>query len=86
MQDHHAGLHRPRRSPLVPRRAEQDEPSIAALDVHRNGPAPARSDDHMGLVLVELVLGDLDGLLWELGIEDRVAVVLEKGRFDAARN
>ena len=47
---------------------------------------PARSDDHIGLVLVELVLGDLDGLLWELGIEDRVAVVLEKGRFDAARN
>ncbi len=48
--------------------------------------APPRSDDHIGLVLVELLLGDLDGLLWELGIEDRVAVVFEKGRFDTAHN
>jgi hypothetical protein len=48
--------------------------------------APPRSDDHIGLVLVELLLGDLNGLLWELGNENRVAVVLEKGRFDTARN
>src|SRR5271157_1374788 len=38
MQDHRVGLYPPHRSPLNPRRAEQDEPSIAALDVHRNGP------------------------------------------------
>ena len=43
-----------------------------------------------GLVLVELVLGDPDGLLevvvGQLRVDDLVAVVLEVGRFDAARN
>ena len=51
--------------------------------------APPRLDPTTtwGLCLsTSSLLGDLDGLLCELGIEDRVAMVLEKGRFDAARN
>ena len=47
---------------LLPRRAEQDEPGFAAVDVHRHGPAPRGADDHLGPVLVELGLGDADGL------------------------
>lgn len=48
------GLGRP---PLLPRRAEQDEPSTPRLQVHRDRPAPARPHHDIGLVLVEGCLG-----------------------------
>ena len=44
--------------------------------------------DDLWLIIVELLLGGADGflevLVGELWIEDRVALVFEKGRFDAA--
>jgi hypothetical protein len=36
---------------------------ITAVNVHGNGPTPARSDNDLGLVLIELGLGDADGFL-----------------------
>jgi hypothetical protein len=88
MQDHRAGLHRSSRSPFLPRRAKQHEPGIAAVDIHGHGPASRRADDHLGLMLVELLLGDLDGLdeilVGQLRIDDLMAVLGKEGRFDAA--
>ena len=85
-----SGLHRPGRAVLLPRRAEQDELRIAAVDVHGDGPAPARPDDDLGLVLVELGLGDADGLgevvVGQRRVDDLVAVVLQVGRLHAARD
>ena len=57
MQDHRAGLHGPRHSPFLPRRAEQDELRNAAVDVHRNGPTTARSHDDLRTVFVKIGLG-----------------------------
>ncbi len=78
------------RAVLLPSRAEQDQPGLAAVDVHRHGPAPRRPDDHFRLVLVELGLGDPDRLVkvlvWQLGVDDLVAVVLQVRRLDAARH
>jgi hypothetical protein len=85
MQDHRAEVHRLGRSPFLPRRAKQYEPGIAAIDIHGYGTAPRRADDHLGLVLVELLLGDLDGkseiLVGQFRIDDLVAVLGQEGRF-----
>ena len=82
VQDHRAGLDRPGRPVLLPRRAEQDEPGLAAVDVHGDGTAPRRADDHLRLVLVELGLGDPDGLVevlvGQLRVDDLVAVLARK--------
>src|ERR1019366_5224406 len=52
--------------------------------------ASARSHDDLGLVLIELGLGDADGfgeiLVGQLRIDDLVAVLGEEGRFDASRD
>jgi hypothetical protein len=88
VQDHRAGLHRLRRPIFFPCRAKQDELGSAAVDVHRHGPASARSHDDLGLVLIELGLGDADGfrhvVVRELRIDDGVAVLGEVRRLDAA--
>ena len=51
------------------------------LDVHRHGPASAGPDDDIGMMPVELGLGDADGLVeivvGQGRIENLVAVVLE---------
>src|SRR5271155_288418 len=61
---------------------------ITALNVHGDRTAPARSNDHLRLVLVELLLGDPDGfvevMVRQFWIENRVAVLRQEGRFDAA--
>ena len=79
VQDDGAGLHGRGRSPTLPRRAEQDEPCIAAVDVHRHGTAPARANDDLRAVLVELGLGDADSLgevlVGQLRVDNLVAVV-----------
>ena len=73
----------------LPRRAEQDQRRRTRIDVHRHGTAPAGSDDDIGLVPVELGLGDADGsieiVVGQGRVQDFVAVVLEIGRLDAAR-
>jgi hypothetical protein len=88
VQDDRAGLHRLDRPPFLPGRAKKDEFRLAAVDVHRHGPAPRRADDHLGLVLVDLLLGDLDGLtevlVRQLRVHDFVAVLGQEGRLDAA--
>ena len=51
-------------------------------------PAPARPDDDLRLMFVELGLGDADGLLHVLigqrRVDDLVAVVFQVGRLHAA--
>ena len=62
---------------------------VAAVDVHRHGTAPAGADNDIGMMLVELGLGDADGgieiVVGQGRVQDFVAVVLEVGRLDAAR-
>src|ERR1019366_10068788 len=88
MQDHRAELHRSSRSPFLPRRAQQHELRRAAVYIHGHDTAPARSHDDLGLMLVELILGDLDGsveiLVGQLRVDDLMAVLSEICRFDAA--
>src|SRR5262245_25227908 len=88
MKNHSARLDRPGRPPLLPCRAEQDEPGIATEDVHRHCTAPRRADDDIRLVPVELSLGDLDGLVEilvrQFWVDDFVAVMGKERRFDAA--
>jgi hypothetical protein len=65
---------------LHQRRAKQDEFRRTAVDVHRHGPATGTADDDLGLMLVELSLGSLDGqrevVVVEGGVDDFVAVIL----------
>jgi hypothetical protein len=49
-------------SPLLPRWAVQDQLRPAAVAIRCDSPVSRRADDHLGLVLVELGLGDLDCL------------------------
>ena len=53
-------------------------------------PPRDRADDDLGLVLVELGLGDLDGLgevfVGQCRVDDLVAVLRQEGRLDAARD
>ena len=71
---------------FLPRRAKQDDLGRAAVDIHGHGTAPRRADDHLGLMLVELLLGDLDGLgeilVGQLRIDDDMTVLGQEGRFD----
>jgi hypothetical protein len=69
-------LHRRRRAPGLPRRAEQDQRRGPGVDVHGHGPATAGADHNIRLALVELGLGDADG-----GIE----VVVGQGRVQDGR-
>ena len=61
----------------------------ARVDVHGDGPTPAGADHNIGMMPVELGLGDPDGfveiIVGQGRIQDLVAVVLEIGRLDAAR-
>ena len=70
--------------------AEQHEPGVAALDVHRDGTASRRTDNDLRLMVVELRLGGGDGRAEVVVIEGRVedfkAVLGEVRRFDAARD
>jgi hypothetical protein len=70
--------------------AGQSKTSRAAVDIHGHGTASRRADDHIRLVLVELLLGDPDGLgeilVGQLRVDDGMAVVLEVGRLDATRD
>ena len=72
--------------------AGQSRTSFArtAVDVHRHGPASARTDDHLGLMLIELGLGDTDGpgeiFVRQFWVEDFVAVRGEVRRLYAARD
>ena len=90
VKDYGVGLHGPCRAPIPPCRAEQHEPGVAALDVHRDGTASGRTDNDLRLVFVELRLGRGDGRAEVVVIEGRVedfkAVLGEVGRFDAARD
>jgi len=74
--------------PLLPGWAEQDEPGVPGVDAQGNGPAPRRADNHRRLVLVELGLGDPDGIgeifVRQLGIDDLVAVLGQLRRLHAA--
>jgi hypothetical protein len=69
--------------------AEKHKRRIAAVDVHRHGPASAGTDNHVGLPTVELGLGDADGgikvVVGKGGVQDLMAVVLEVSRLQAAR-
>ena len=60
-------------------RLEQYELRPAAIDVPSDGPATARCHDDLGLVLVELGLGDPHGFfkvfVRELRIDDRVSIL-----------
>ena len=89
MQDDRAGLDRPGRTPSLPGRAEQDQRRRTDVDVHGDGTAPAGTDNDIGLMPVELGLGDADGgveiVVGQGRVQDFVAVVLEVGRLDAAR-
>jgi hypothetical protein len=57
--------------------------------LHRNGPAPARSDNNGGLMFVERRLAGSDGgievIVVERWVNDFVAVIHQESRFDAAR-
>jgi hypothetical protein len=76
--------------PLLPRRTEEDEFRLAAVDVHGDGSAPRRADDYSRLVLVELGLSDPDRLVeilvGQFRIDDLMAVLDQESRFDAARD
>src|SRR5262249_9474936 len=71
-------------------RAEQDKAGRTAFDIHRHGPAPARSHDDLRPVLFELGLGDADCcseiVIRQRGIDDFVTVFSEVRRFDAPGN
>jgi hypothetical protein len=90
MQDGAVGPDGLRSTVLPPRRAEQHQGSFPSLKVHGECAASAAADDHVGLVLVELGLGDCEGggevVVRKSGVDDGVAVVFQVGRFDAARN
>jgi hypothetical protein len=90
MQDHSVGLHRPDHPILLPCRAKQHELRITTDDVHGDGPTPARPNDNLRVVDVELGLGDSDGLgevvVGQLRVENFVAVVFQLRRLHAARN
>ena len=86
------GVRLPRRGcpPRLPRRAQKHQRSVAAVDVHGDSAATGTADDHIGLVLIVLSLGDPDGgievLVGQGWIQDFVAVVLQIGRLEAARS
>src|SRR5262245_36072349 len=82
-----SGSSRPRQPNLDPVRRRY-RPRPAAVDVHGDGSAPRRADDHSRLVLVELGLGDPDRLgevvVRRPRVDDLVAVPGQEGRLDAA--
>ena len=75
--------------PSFPCRAEEDEGNVSGVDVHCHCTATGTAYDNIGLMLVELGLGDFQGgveiVVGEMGVEDFVAVVYEVGRLSAAR-
>lgn len=60
------------------------------VDIHGDGPAKGNADHDIGLMLVELRLSGADNrlkvIVIENGGDDGVAVVLQVGRLNAARN
>jgi hypothetical protein len=84
VQDGRFQFYRRSRPELLPRRAKQDQPGLATVDVHGDGPAPGLANDYLGLVLVELGLGDADGfveiIVGQSRVDDLVAVLGQVGR------
>ena len=88
MQNDRAELDGACRPKSFPGRAEKDKRRRTRVDVHGDGSTPTRSDYNIGMVPVELGLGNENGfveiLIGQSRIQDLVAVVLEIGRLDAA--
>lgn len=90
MQNDRSSLHRIRCPPVLPCRAKEDEFGVSAVNVHRYGTTPRRSDDHIRMVLVEFCLSSfhscIEVVVVKLGVKDRVSVVFQISRFDATGN
>lgn len=78
VQDHCAGFYSCGGPPVLPSRAEQNEPGAAAVDIDGHGPAPGRPDHGGGLVGIELALGDADRfgkvVVGQLGVQDHMTM------------
>jgi len=88
MQNRRAGLHGRGRAVFLPSRAEQHQGRLAAVEVHGHCAASGRADDHVGMMLVTLGLGNGEGggeVVEQFGVEDGVTVLGEEGWFDAGR-
>ena len=59
--------------PIVSKPGREGQAASCRLDVHRHGPTPAGTDHDIGLMPVELGLGDPDGL---------VEIVIRQGRVE----
>lgn len=90
VQDDSSSFHGLGRSPMLPRRAKQDESGIAAVDAHGNSPAPGRANNDFGLVFVKRCLGCRHSvfkiIIVKGWVDDFVAVFLQIARLDAARS
>ena len=88
VQDYRSGLDRPDLTVLLPGWTQEHQSHITDSDVHRDGAAPARSNDDFRPLSIELVLGDSDCTLkifiWKFRVEDLVTTFTQEGWLDAA--
>ena len=66
----------------------QDKRCVVGFEIHGDCAATGTADDHVGLALIVLGLGDPHGggevFVWQRRIQNFVAVIGQKGRFSAA--
>src|SRR5687768_15988444 len=88
MQDGAVGPDGLRSTVLPPRRAEQHQRDVTGLEIHRQCTTTAAADNHVGLVLVVLGLGDCESggevFVGQSGIQNGMTVLHQKGRLYAA--
>ena len=88
VQYYRSGLDRPDLTELLPGWTQEHQSHIADSQVHRDGAAPARSNDDFGPLSIELGLGDLDSTLKifirKFRVVDRVTLLTQEGWLDAA--
>ena len=81
-------LHRRGRSPSLPCGAEEDKGRVAAVDVHGDRTATGATDNDIGILPVELGLGDANGgveiVVGEGWVQDLMSLLSEVGRLGPA--
>lgn len=90
VQNHRVRLNRRGSAPSLPRWAKQDQRRVARVDVHGNGTAARRADDHVRVMPVVFGLGGADGrievVIIEARVDDFVAVICKVGWLHATRD